>query len=119
MTHDDILLLKQCLWRKAPYTGPSHNFQTASAKTPNGGVCFCSHKNGHKQLKQKKHNKSYFELNGGCDRGPGCRTEGPWGQAQSDTYPQSCWITFPAWSSDRMTFSNPGRALGRGYYSSF
>lgn len=40
--------------RKTTYTGLSHSFQTASAEMSNGGLCFCSDKNGHKQLEQKK-----------------------------------------------------------------
>lgn len=68
---------------------------------------------------KKRHNKSYFELNRGSDRGPGCHTEGPWGQTQSDTQPQSCWITFPAWCSARMTYNNPGSTQERGYYRTF
>ncbi len=75
--------------------------------------------NNRNKKKKKKHNKSYSGLNGGSDRGPGCHTEGPWGQAESNTQPESCWITFPACCSTTTTYSKPGRARGRGYYRAF
>lgn len=61
----------------------------------NGGLRFCFDKNGHKQLRQKKkHNKSYSELNGSSDRGPGCHTEGPWGQTEQHTAPRAAGSHF-------------------------
>lgn len=43
---------------------------------------------------KKKHNKSYSELNGGSDRGPGCHTEGPWGQTEQHTAPRAAGSHF-------------------------
>lgn len=76
------------------------------------GLCLCSDINGRKQLKQKKHNKSYSELNGSSDRGPR-------GQALSNAQPQSCWIAFPAGCSASMTYNNPWSTQDRGYYRAF
>lgn len=64
-----------------------------------------------KQLKQNKtkHNKSYFDLNGGSSRGPRLSLV-PEALGAGTEQPLGCWIKFPAWCCTKMTYNNLRRA---------
>lgn len=88
VTHDVLFSQKTKTMRENTLCCPVAQFPNDICRNVKRRGCgFCSDLNGHKQLKQKKHNKSYFELNGGSDRGPGCHTEVPEGRRRATHSP--------------------------------